>query len=476
MIVFGSRVRLNVEKLERRDVPATPLPDLGSGLYQGFMGGLYPGGQNSRPEEFQSAGIAIAQNQVRPLNSAGQPDSVNGRIVMISIGMSNTTQEFGTSSTGAFKIRADADPAKNPRLTIVDGAIGGQAANAWVDPASPNWTTVMQRLTSAGVTAQQVEVIWMKQADAQPNQYGAFPAHAQHLQGELEAITRNIKTKFPNARIEYVSSRTMSYSNVVTGLNPEPFAYESGFSTKWMIQNQIQGTGNLNYDPNRGAVVAPWLSWGPYLWNNGATPRSDGFTWLQSDLQSDLTHPSASGVRKVADQLLAFFKTDPTATPWFLRSAPVGQPPTITDTFVSATTGSAPLTVQFKAVAGDSDGTISEYVWTYDDGTFSYAQSPTKTFAVPGNYHVHLIVVDNSGNVAQKTFLIRVFDPAWVGPSAGKDATKIDFFPGFSPMHVSNAPEFVSMADDAMPERAIRCRPILPTAGSFFGQRFDAFF
>jgi hypothetical protein len=335
--------------------------------------------------------------------------------------MSNTTQEFGSASPNAFKSRADADPAKNPRLTIVDGAIGGQPASAWVNPNSPNWTTVMQRLANAGVTAQQVQVVWMKQADAQPYQYGAFPAHAQHLQGELEAITRNLKAKFPNMRLEYVSSRTMSYNTVVTGLNPEPFAYESGFSTKWMIENQINGVGNLNYDPDQGPVTAPYLSWGPYLWADGANPRSDGFTWLQSDLQADLTHPSQSGIRKVADQLLAFFKTDPTATPWFLRSNVVGQAPTITDTFVSASSGAAPITVQFKALASDPDGVIAEYVWTYDDGTFSYAQNPIKTFAAPGFHHVHLTVIDNSGNAVQKEIQIRVFGNEWVGAGEGTD-------------------------------------------------------
>lgn len=408
MIDSRQRVRLNVEVLERRDAPATtPLSDLGPTLYKGHQGGLYPNGASTRPETFEATGVGIAQNQVQPLNAAGQPDP-NGRIVMISIGMSNTTQEFGTGSANAFKARADLDPAKNPRLTIVDGAIGGQPASAWVNPASPNWTTVLNRLTNAGVTAQQVQIVWMKQADAGPNQYGAFPLHAQHLQTELEAISRNLKSKFPNCRIEYVSSRTMSYNNNPNGLNPEPFAYESGFSTKWMIQNQIQATGNLNYDPDHGAVVAPYLSWGPYLWNNGTIPRSDGFTWLQSDLNADLTHPSPTGVRKVADQLLAFFKTDPTATPWFLRSTAVGNPPNVRTPAADVTEGFAPLTVHFSAGAFDVDGQIREYVWTFDDGTFAYGQDPTKTFRVPGTYHVHLSVIDNSGNAVRRTLEIDV--------------------------------------------------------------------
>ncbi|MEO7723382.1 MAG: hypothetical protein ABIU29_01645 [Chthoniobacterales bacterium] len=61
------------------------------------------------------------------------------------------------------------------------------------------------------------------------------------------------------------------------------------------------------------------MRWGSYLWADGTTPRSDGFTRLCKDLQGDFTHPAANGVAKVADQLLDFFKTDPTATSWFLK-------------------------------------------------------------------------------------------------------------------------------------------------------------
>lgn len=42
------------------------------------------------------------------------------------------------------------------------------------------------------------------------------------------------------------------------------------------------------------------------------------------DMVADFTHPSLDGVTKVADQLLAFFKTDPLATPWFLSANTVG--------------------------------------------------------------------------------------------------------------------------------------------------------
>ena len=70
--------------------------------------------------------------------------------------------------------------------------------------------------------------------------------------------------------------------------------------------------------PAKGTVKAPWLSWGPYLWANGKTKRTDGLFWTEDDLSSDGTHPSPTGRRKVAEQLLHFFKNDLTAKPWFL--------------------------------------------------------------------------------------------------------------------------------------------------------------
>src|SRR5206468_1021451 len=68
---------------------------------------------------------------------------------------------------------------------------------------------------------------------------------------------------------------------------------------------------------SRGPVLTPWLAWGPYLWADGLTPRSDGLTWQCADLQSDGTHPSSSGASKVAQMLLSFFQTDPVASRWY---------------------------------------------------------------------------------------------------------------------------------------------------------------
>jgi len=274
-----------------------PLNDLAGGSYQGYEGGLYLGGTNYPPLDYRWMGRAHS-NLVQPLDHNGQPNP-NGRIVLLSIGMSNTTQEFS-----AFKSIADADSQKNPRLTIVDGAQGGQDAEIIRNPSAQYWTIVDQRLAAAGVTNAQVQTAWLKQAIINENR--PFPADAIGLRDALRDIVGIMQTRYPNIRIIYFASRIYAgYASTI--LNPEPYAYESGFAVKWLIDEHINSDGS-------GA----WLAWGPYLWADGLVPRSDGLTWLCSDLQDDGTHPSTTGRQKVAGLLLNFFKTNETTRPWFL--------------------------------------------------------------------------------------------------------------------------------------------------------------
>ncbi len=289
-----------------------PLPELGTGEYKGFPGGLYPEGKNERPAAHETVGVALAK-EVRPLDADGKP-AADGKVVLLSVGMSNTTQEFSR-----FKQLADGDADRGPRLVIVDGAQGGMSAARIVDPDEGTgrqfWTTVDRRLKEAGVTPAQVQAVWIKEADAGPRD--PFPKHARMLQAELVQILHVLHDRYPNLKLAYLSSRIYA-GYATTPLNPEPYAYESGFAVRWVIEQQLKGDTELNDDARRGRVRAPWVSWGPYLWANGTKKRGDGLTYERADFVGDGTHPSGSGQRKVAEQLLQFFKTDTTTKPWFL--------------------------------------------------------------------------------------------------------------------------------------------------------------
>jgi hypothetical protein len=398
-----------------------PLNEMGFTAYLNYTGGLYANGANTRPPAHEVAGLQIATNEILPLDASGNTDTNNGKVVLLSLGVSNTTQEWASGDnvthnvTNTFKYRADRDPSKNPQLVIVDGAFGGQDAITWTNPASANWAMVItQRLVAAGVTTNQVQALWLKQALASVHNYGTFPGHAQALRGYLATILRIAKSKYPNLKLCYFSCRTRSYDTNSADLNPEPFAFETAFADKWVIEDQINGINNLNYNSSNGPVVAPWLSWGPYIWADGMTPRSDGLVWFCSDLsQADYTHPSSNGVFKVASQLLAFFKTDATTTPWFLKKSAAGGPLCVPT--ASTNNGFIPLTVTFKANATAGNAPLRDAQWTFEDGDFATNANPVKTFRSPGIYHARLTVTDTNGNTAQGVVTITVnstFD-AW---------------------------------------------------------------
>lgn len=268
--------------------------------------GLYGDAQNAPPPDHLKRATA-ASNAITPLDPAGHP-APDGRIVLMSIGMSNTTQEFSR-----FVQLANNDPAKNPRLIVVDSAQGGRAADDWSAKDRPQtWAEADRRLAANHVTAAQVQALWIKQALKGPASLGDFPKHAQALEADLKQIVLLAKSRYPNLKLIYLSSRTYA-GYATTPLNPEPYAYESAFSVQWLIRSQSHAD-----DPDLAYDKSPVLLWGPYLWTDGTKGRpNDKLVWTPEDVGPDGTHPSQSGRQKIADLLLTFFKSDPTAKPWF---------------------------------------------------------------------------------------------------------------------------------------------------------------
>jgi hypothetical protein len=186
--------------------------------------------------------------------------------------------------------------------------------------AKDTWPTLAQRIKAAGLSPQQVQVCWLKHVEANPKPLGEFPAHARALQADITAILHIARHHYPNLRIVYLSSRTFGgWSGRESG-SPEPYAYESGFGTRWIVQSQINGDAQLNYDPAHGEVKTPLVVWGPYLWACGNSPRKlDGLTWTQNDVRADQLHPNESGCKKTTTLLLNFFKTNEATSRWFLK-------------------------------------------------------------------------------------------------------------------------------------------------------------
>ncbi len=353
---------------------ATPLMDMPQPnstclTYKGFTGGLYPNCSNTVPSDHNNAGLQVA-SKIQPLNTQGSP-STSGKVVLVSIGMSNAADEFGV-----FKMTAATDSRVNhTTLVIANGAKGGITACYWVvpfgsPPCSLNTANQYDRvktdvLAPLGVTEAQVQAVWIKEANGGPGAIGcgtdggqpclplcspltigclntSTTTEALRYEQQLGEIVRAAKTRWPNLKLAFLTSRIYA-GYTVLNISPEPYAYEYGFSVKWFVQAQVQQmrtgmidpvAGNLNYQ--NSPATAPWLAWGPYIWADGSKPRSDGMVWCdgqaaapcsaEDDYQTDDTHPDTLGMEKVAygaktpnstQNLLDFFLTSPYTKAWF---------------------------------------------------------------------------------------------------------------------------------------------------------------
>jgi len=311
------------EPLPSGSFQATPLMDFIPGeTYQGLAGGLYGNNSNVIPVRHDQDGKTLAAS-LHP---------INGKIVFLSIGMSNNTIEFCGGNTfnygqpnqpcptscpnpasnqpQSFMAKAQASGVLNPALVIWDGAMGGETFLDWdpyitntkgcpVNPTNPwcNYDRVKGDLNAAGLDESQVQAIWLKNANGYPKcSIGRVycapgytgPEDAALAEQYLGDTLRAIHVRYPNAKLVFLSPRTYGgYANVC--LNPEPFAYEYGFSLQRTIVAQINQiasghvvdatAGDLNYSASAGAIASPWVGWGPYLWASGPNPNSQGLFW-----------------------------------------------------------------------------------------------------------------------------------------------------------------------------------------------------
>src|SRR6516162_8462968 len=246
---------------KRKEQPSTGLKPLTEmtpdDRYKGEDGGLYGGGKNEPPEIHQRA-AKEALKKITPLDAQGKP-AKDGKIVFISLGMSNTFGAFAM-----FKEVADRDPQKAPDVLLVNCAVGGAGVSSWAKRGSGTWNTVAERLKAANVTPEQVQVAWIKHTEPGPSPDTVPLQYAKKVKEDIAASLAITRSTFPNLRVAYLSSRIYGGYNIagIRRVNPEPFAYETAFSVRWVIQDQFKSTKN-------GKVEGPVLVWGPYLWADG---------------------------------------------------------------------------------------------------------------------------------------------------------------------------------------------------------------
>jgi hypothetical protein len=273
---------------------------------------LYPHQSNEIPAQHQVKGKAIAAT-IRPLDKNGNVDLVNGKIAVIAEGMSNTRIEME-----AFEnLFIQGNPVLHQKLEFRNLSQGGCDLVCWVEK---------------GVASidRQVQVALVKHsnnrhqhADGTPqSEHGPFktreskffPSHALVTKDQLKQRILNLKKQYPNLKLVYLTSRTFGGWSCEPAGNEyrEPVAFEEGFSVKWLVEDQVLGRNpELAFEGSN--APAPWLAWGPYLWDP---------TWTQDMYRDDGIHPCDRGATLVAQMWYDFLKNESTAWPWFLKAVP----------------------------------------------------------------------------------------------------------------------------------------------------------
>ncbi|MFM8391924.1 MAG: hypothetical protein ACKN9H_05550, partial [Methylophilaceae bacterium] len=200
----------------------------------GFQGGLYFG-TNAKPVQ-QSTNLNYAISYISTLNNQGYNDSINGKIVLLSIGASNPKTEFES-----FQNIADTFSLINPFLSIVNGCKGGKSLQQIVDSTDNYWTYVENQLTTNNVSRHQVQIIWLEQENTQSNDT-SFPTAPEALMVEFKELFKVLLHFYPNLQICYLTARGYSgyidnASSVGNGLK-QPRDYFISLPTN-LSKNQI---------------------------------------------------------------------------------------------------------------------------------------------------------------------------------------------------------------------------------------------
>ncbi|HMP96166.1 MAG TPA: hypothetical protein PKA51_04540 [Kiritimatiellia bacterium] len=398
-----------------------PLPELGTGTFNGVVGGLYGNGEVELPPAHLAAGSEAAA-LIEPLDASGQPDP-DGKIGVVGLGMSNANLVFAS-----LQELLAGGMASN--VVFVNGSFGGVHAGLWANADHTVWSNSLPaKLAEAGLTTQQVQVVLHYHGMAHsvyPVQ--PWPDTPEDFQAFCEQIATNTKAYFPATRLMFWSPREYG-GYAITVNNPEPYAYYSAFAIKWMIDRQIAGEPVLNWEPSIGPVHTAWMAWGPYTWADGLRARDDGLFYECRDFQADGTHPRMRGRAKIAAQWLRFLHTHPLTSGWL--NPPGNLPPRVMIIGPPENTA-LPVgdAVVLEALAQDEDGAITHVDFFHESTWLGSSHEPPHywVWASPptGAVPVSAVAWDDSGAGRTSRTVTLILHAA--GPTSNGAAIASDSF------------------------------------------------
>lgn len=105
--------------------------------------------------------------------------------------------------------------------------------------------------------------------------------------------------------------------------------------------------------------------------------------------------------------------------PVILRVLGIVQPPT-----VNFATRAVDLMLSCTDLSSDPNvaGFLTQWLWTFGDGTSSTDQNPTHVYRTPGQYNLSVTVTNNNGSSASLSTVITVASPSWTVDGAFQKA------------------------------------------------------
>ncbi len=299
------------------------LVDLGADFFvDGYQGGLYPGGQNIMPPTHRLAG-SKAVKSIKPLDTLGNVDFVNGKIVFLGLGASTAGNTWNN-----FKDLVEEEPGLNPCLQLVNGCQGAKGLEVMIDTLNYPWywtEMVFTKMLEQGATPVQVQAIWLRTA-SKVDTIVEFPLFPDGIANKLAILLPILLDNFPNLKQVYMTGfyygGYADSSKAFYDIVAEPGSYYTNYAVKWVVERQINGDPDLVFTgPGK---KAPWVAWGPHTWADGTRANDyDGLYWdCEVDFQPDGGgyHLTNTGKVKDAQLLLDWAKNTPTTKKWFLDS------------------------------------------------------------------------------------------------------------------------------------------------------------
>lgn len=299
-----------------------PLVDLGTGYYAGHQGGLFPGGTNNIPLYHRKRGVKFSNESIKPLDSLGNIDYDNGRIIFLGMGASLASNAFNAYIDS---IKIYDFEGMNNCLDVKGMFFGGKDLDQMIDfEDNSYWESVRGKMEDRGDSYEQVQAIWLLQQSFEDTS-ADFNTYYSSVFNKYVTLMQVLKDTFPNLKQVYLSGvHYMGYmdpNHFRYDAFVEPHGYWGNIVIKEIIEHQIMGDPALKYkgvSPN-----AAWISWGPNFWADGKNPRIyDGLSWTCDQYRDDETgggfhlQDSTDALGIEAQMLKDFFTTDAVAKIW----------------------------------------------------------------------------------------------------------------------------------------------------------------